>query len=324
MTSPRSTGRTGTGWPRWTRRPARSARPSTAAWTPGSRALAVVGNTLYFGGIFTAAAGQPRSPAGRGQRHDRRAAGLGAEPPTPRCPALTAPAGSGKVVVGRQVHHPQRRRQQRGMGAVDGEQRCGAARGRPTRSSATPAPAPRSTACTDGDAVYGAGWTLRRRRGNFESMFAADVDRPAALVYVSGCRGDTYDTAAGRRRPVRGGARARLRARSAGSRRPSRGPQQRAMAFRLGPGARQGERIRRLRRPDSRPRSCCTGCPNARRRHLHRPGRRRPGAVAGNSQYVVARRRVPARQRRRPAGAWSGSPCAPSRPTRTARRATAR
>ena len=43
-----------------------------------------------------------------------------------------------------------------------------------------------------GNVVYGVGWSFNGAQGNFENVFAVDVST-AQTIWLSGCRGDTYD-----------------------------------------------------------------------------------------------------------------------------------
>ena len=164
-------------------------------FTPGMearvRALAVNGTTLYVGGIFSAAANQPRT---RLAAFNTTTSQLLPWAPTAdaEVSTLAVHPGSNKVFVGGkfgtvngQVY--------RGVGALDGT--TGAVLPFPlntvARNSGTSAGYYGLKVA--GNVVYGAGWSFNGAQGNFENVFAVDVNT-AQTLWLSGCRGDTYDT----------------------------------------------------------------------------------------------------------------------------------
>jgi PKD repeat protein len=153
------------------------------------KALAVSENTLYAGGNFTITAGLPRQ---RLAAFDATTgAVLGWAPGADQSVwALTVPAGSGRVIAGGSFT-TLNRQSARGSGALD---------------AATGATLPWAvnsivydygsraaiySLSNDGKQVYGTGYNFGGV-GNLENTFAATVD--GALVWVSGCRGDTYSS----------------------------------------------------------------------------------------------------------------------------------
>ncbi len=160
------------------------------------RALAVLGNTLYVGGGFGTAGGASRS---RLAAFDATSGALLSWNPGADQEVLSLTALSGKVVVGGKMT-TLAGAAVRGMGAVD---------------AATGASLPWAigsvvydygkdagiwSLTNDGTRVYGTGYNFLVNNdpttaGNFESVFAAEADG-GALVWVSGCRGDTYDAVA--------------------------------------------------------------------------------------------------------------------------------
>ena len=150
-----------------------------------------------------------------------------------------------------------------------------------------------------GDSVYGTGWNFDASAPIFESVFSADATT-GQLRYVSGCIGDTYDTL-----PVAGVLYAVSHNHNCtplGGWREQGGLARRAFAFRLDPvpgkvngpggyGSFQGQPAPELLHwyPD-----LTTG-------HLHRA---EPGRLEPRRQRHLHRlgRRVPDRERRRPAG----------------------
>lgn len=156
------------------------------------RSLAISGDTLYMGGIFSIAGNQPRN------RLAAVSASTGALLPwAPTADAevlaLVAPEGSGKVVAGGKFANLNSTGAY-GMGALDAT--TGALL--PWAVNATVRNAGADAAIyslsTDGEQVYGTGYTFGSG-GNFESTFAARAS-DGALVYVTGCLGDTYDSVA--------------------------------------------------------------------------------------------------------------------------------
>jgi len=155
------------------------------------RTLAISGDTLYMGGIFSIAGNQPRN------RLAAVSVSTGALLPwAPTADAevlaMVAPAGSGKVVIGGKFANVNSTGAY-GMAALDPI--TGAllpwAIGATVRNAGANAAIYSLT--TDGDQVYGTGYTFGSG-GNFEGSFAAK-SADGAIVYISGCLGDTYDTA---------------------------------------------------------------------------------------------------------------------------------
>lgn len=173
---------------------------ATGAVVPGfapdlnarARPLAVRGDTLYVGGIFTVADGQARQRLAAFSTTD--GALLPWAPATDdEVLALTAPTGTGSVVVGGRFTLVNGTANA-GLGAVDGT--SGAvlpfAANQVVRNSGDAAAIHSLT--SSGGTVYGSGYTFGAG-GNLEGTFAADA-ATGALTWVSGCRGDTYSTAA--------------------------------------------------------------------------------------------------------------------------------
>jgi PKD repeat protein len=164
-------------------------------WNPGTdarvRSLAVSGSTLYMGGIFTSVAGQART---RLAAVSTTTGALLAWTPAPDAEvlALTAPAGSGKVVAGGKFANVSGAAAY-GMAALDAT--TGALLPWPVGSTVRNAGANAAiySLNTDGNQVYGTGYTYGSG-GNFEGTFAAKAS-DGTLVFVTGCRGDTYDAA---------------------------------------------------------------------------------------------------------------------------------
>jgi PKD repeat protein len=171
--------------------------PTTGALIPGwnvvanarVRSLAVSGDTLYMGGIFTIVGSQART------RLAAVSVSTGALLPwAPTADAevlaLTAPADSGRVIAGGKFASINGA-DTYGMGALDAT--TGAvlpwAIGATVRNAGDQAAI--YSLSNDGAQVYGTGYTFGTG-GNFENTFAARAS-DGALVWVSGCQGDTYD-----------------------------------------------------------------------------------------------------------------------------------
>ena len=154
------------------------------------RALAVVGNTLYLGGIFSTVANQPRTRLAAVNWTNSQL-----QPWAPSADAevstLAAHASGSKVFIGGKFGNVNGSAN-KGLAVVDAT--SGASYAFPVNSIIRNG----STSSgiyglrVAGDVVYGAGWNFGGG-GNFESLFAADVNT-LQLIYASGCRGDTYDT----------------------------------------------------------------------------------------------------------------------------------
>jgi PKD repeat protein len=155
------------------------------------RALAVRGNTLYAGGIFTVAASQARD---RLAAVDATTGELLPWAPTADAEvmAMTAPAGGSSVVVGGRFTLLNGAANY-GLGALDGT--SGAVLPFPTNQVVRNAGdnAAIYSLTSGGGKVYGSGYTFGSG-GNMENTFAADA-ATGALLWASGCRGDTYSTA---------------------------------------------------------------------------------------------------------------------------------
>ena len=159
------------------------------------RSMAVYGTKLYFGGIFTTVGGKTRTRLASVSTVDGTLMAW-----APRADAevlaITAPAGSGKVIVGGKFQHivtPAGNQAAYGMAALNSS--TGAllpwAIGSVVRNAGNDAGI--YSLRSDGAQVYGTGYTYGTG-GNFEGTFAAKVSN-GALVFVSGCTGDTYDAA---------------------------------------------------------------------------------------------------------------------------------
>ena len=156
------------------------------------RSITVRGDTVYAGGIFTVVDGQPRT------RLAAVSATTGALLPwAPSADAevlgITAPVGTGNVVIGGKFTLVNSSATY-GLGAVDG-----------TSGAVVPFAASSIIRNAGEDAaiysltssagkVYGSGYTFGGG-GNLEGTFAADAGT-GVLAWISGCRGDTYSTAA--------------------------------------------------------------------------------------------------------------------------------
>jgi len=153
------------------------------------RSLAVSGTTLYLGGVFTTIGGQPRT------RLAAVSTTTGALLPwapsaDAEVMALTAPPGSGKVIAGGKFATINGT-DAYGMGSLDATtgQLQPWAIGSVVRNAGEDAAI--YSLSSDSTQVYGGGYTFGGG-GNFEGTFAARAS-DGAEVYVTGCRGDTYD-----------------------------------------------------------------------------------------------------------------------------------
>jgi hypothetical protein len=153
--------------------------------------LVVSGDTLYVGGIFNSAGNQPRS---RLAAFSVSTGAVLSWAPTADAEvlAMTAPAGSGKVVVGGKFQFLNGNAWY-GLGALDATTGANL----PWAATSVVRNAGVNAAIyslnTDGPQVYGSAYAFGAG-GNLEGTFAANAT-DGSLVYVSGCRGDTYDTA---------------------------------------------------------------------------------------------------------------------------------
>lgn len=154
------------------------------------RALAVGDGVLYAGGLFTTSSGQPRGRLAAFS--STTGALLDWAPEADReVLAITVPAGSGKVVIGGRFS-TLGGADNYGLGAVSAE--TGAAIAWPANSVIRNAGsnAAINSLSNDGTQVYGTGYTFGTG-GNLENTFATDTS--GKLLWVSGCRGDTYSNA---------------------------------------------------------------------------------------------------------------------------------
>ncbi len=160
-----------------------------------ARGVAVLGTTVYAGGNFTTASGQSRSRLAA--FNGATGAVLSWAPSVNQeVFALTAPAGKGAVIAGGRFT-TLNGASTIGMGSVDA-----------TTGAALPwavnqivqnygRDAAIYSLSNDGETVYGAGYGYLvnndpTTNANLESVFAASAVG-GNLVWVSGCRGDTYD-----------------------------------------------------------------------------------------------------------------------------------
>jgi hypothetical protein len=164
-------------------------------FTPGlnarARALAVTGDTVYVGGIFTTAAGKPRS---RLAAFAVSTGALRAWAPAANAEvmALTAPPGTNKIIAGGRFNRLNSTISF-GLGALN------AATGAtlPWAATATIRNSGTASAITslssDATQVYGTGYTYGAG-GNLEGTFAA-ASNSGKIAWINGCKGDTYDAA---------------------------------------------------------------------------------------------------------------------------------
>jgi len=156
--------------------------------------LAVSGDTLYVGGVFGSAGGQSRPHLAA---FSISTGALLDWAPTADAEVLSivAPAGSGKVVVGGKFTllngNPWY-----GMGALDATTGANLPWAATSVIRNAGANSGIYSLTTDGAQVYGSGYTFNSGGGggNFEGTFALSI-ADGSIVYVTGCRGDTYDTA---------------------------------------------------------------------------------------------------------------------------------
>jgi len=151
------------------------------------RSLAVSGNTLYLGGVFTTVGGQART---RLAAVNATTGALLPWAPSADAEVMALTTVGGKVVAGGKFA-TLNGTSAYGMGALD------ATTGvlLPWAITAVVRNAGDDAAIfslhSDGTQVYGTGYTFGAG-GNFEGSFAARAS-DGALVYVNGCLGDTYD-----------------------------------------------------------------------------------------------------------------------------------
>jgi hypothetical protein len=156
-----------------------------------ARAVAVTGSAVYAGGSFSVASGVGR------QRLAAFSPSNGAVLPfnataEQEILSMTAPAVSGKVVVGGRFTVLSGVSNY-GLGAVDAV--TGAALPWPTNQIVRDAGINAGiwSLSNDGTQVYGTGYTFGSG-GNFEGDFASNT-ATGKLIWVTGCRGDTYSSA---------------------------------------------------------------------------------------------------------------------------------
>jgi PKD repeat protein len=174
------------------------------SWNPGANsrvdAIAVNGNTVYFGGAFTSVGNSTSGGAVPRTRLAAANASTGAI--LPWAPAadmivntMVFHPGTGHVIVGG-TFDTLNGTQQFGMGSLDGV--TGAVQPWPVNTIIMNhgGKAAINSLTTDGTKVYGVGWAFVSGggTGNFEGAFSADAVT-GALDWVEGGRGDNYDIA---------------------------------------------------------------------------------------------------------------------------------
>ena len=159
-----------------------------------ARALAISGNTLYVGGTFSTALGQARS---RLAAFNATTGALLSWAPTVdnTVYAMVAPAGKGEVVIGGRFT-TLNGSQARGTGAVSATDGTSLPWALNSVVQDYGNDAAINSMSTDGENVYvtGYGYLIHNdptTNANLESVAAAKADG-GALVWASGCRGDTY------------------------------------------------------------------------------------------------------------------------------------
>ena len=167
-------------------------RNFSAAFNARVRGLAISGTTLFVGGNFSTASNQTRT---------RLAAyNTGTSALLPWAPSASAEvyslathAGSNKVFVAGK-YTSMNGQTTKGMAALD-------------MTTGATQPFEMNTVATNGgtaagyysvkvvgSTVFGTGWSFNGSQGNFENVFTADAVT-GNLIWISGCRGDTYDVA---------------------------------------------------------------------------------------------------------------------------------
>ena len=163
--------------------------PFSASVNGQVRALLVSGSTLYAGGSFTTSSGLARSKTAA---FDATTGALLAWSPSAdkAVYAMTAPAGSGKIILGGKFATLNGSAAY-GMGAVDPS--TGASLAWPLNSVVRDAGdnAGIYSLTNDGTRVYATGFVYGAG-GNLENAAASDLS--GNLVWVTGCRGDTYSS----------------------------------------------------------------------------------------------------------------------------------
>ncbi|MDE0804280.1 MAG: PKD domain-containing protein, partial [Acidimicrobiales bacterium] len=155
------------------------------------QALEVVGDTLYLGGFFTTVAGESRSRLAAVDSTDGTL--LPWAPSVDReVVSMVAHEATGQIIVGGSFNVINDTLQP-GMSSVDATTGQNRPWGVNQIIQNSGPDTEISDLTTDGTLVYGSAWTFVGAGGsaNFEGTFAAD---PATgdLVWVNGCRGDTY------------------------------------------------------------------------------------------------------------------------------------
>jgi PKD repeat protein len=161
------------------------------------RSLVATASTVYAGGAFTTSSGSARS---RLAAFTAATGALTTWAPVADAEvmAIVAPAGSGKIVAGGRFANLAGQ-PAFGMGAVDVTTGAALPWAANTVVKNKGADAAINSLSTDGTNVFGTGYTYLvnpgdQNDGNLENTFSASV-ATGAITWVSGCRGDTYDSA---------------------------------------------------------------------------------------------------------------------------------
>ena len=163
--------------------------PFSASVNSEVNAVAVSGNVLYVGGIFSTSSGNARSRLAAFSTTN--GALLSWAPVSNRqIMAITAPAGTNKVIVGGRFTTLNGVAAV-GMGALDSA--TGATLSWPVNTIVMNSGdnAGINSLTNDGTRVFGTGYTFGSG-GNFENNFSADLS--GNLLWVNGCRGDNYSS----------------------------------------------------------------------------------------------------------------------------------